>query len=122
MSTASPPPTGRSPRSYRVIFVSIFAVVVLVPSLIGFGNKLREFYLLSTGDQEGRFALSPLTNYLLASVGFFFVMCWAVTRGMFRDVEGPKIAMLETEARLDAEDHSFDAQPNSSDDPHSSRR
>lgn len=122
MSQESPTPSRPTSRSSRTIFVAIFAVVVLVPSLIGFGNKLREFFLLSTGDQEGRFALSPLTNYLLASVGFFFVMCWAVTCGMFRDVEGPKIALLETEARLDAEDHSFDAAPNPPDDPHSSRR
>ena len=43
-------------------------------------------------------------NYLLASLGFFFLFCWAIGHGMFRDIERPKYTMLENERRLDVED------------------
>ena len=43
-------------------------------------------------------------NYLLASLGFFFLFCWAIYHGMFRDIEAPKYTMLENERMLDDED------------------
>jgi hypothetical protein len=42
-------------------------------------------------------------NYLLASMGFLCLFGWAAMHGMFRDVEQPKVTMLENEARLDAD-------------------
>src|SRR5262245_11176862 len=48
-----------------------FALVILVPSLLGFANKFREFILLYRGDVDGVFAITPIMNYLLASLGFF---------------------------------------------------
>lgn len=50
----------------------LMALAVLLPSLYGFGTKLLEFIALFRGDVDGAFAISPVLNYLLASVGFLF--------------------------------------------------
>jgi hypothetical protein len=81
-----------------------FALVILVPSLIGFANKFREFILLYRGDVDGVFAITPILNYLLASLGFFCLFFWAIYQGMFRDIEAPKFTMLENERKLDEEE------------------
>jgi hypothetical protein len=81
----------------------LLAVLILIPSLWGFGSKFREFLLLVRGEADGTFALTPVVNYLLASLGFLCLFGWAALHGMFHDIERPKRAMLETEARLDAE-------------------
>ena len=80
---------------------AFLAIVILVPSLWGFGTKFIEFIALYRGDVDGLFAISPIVNYLLASLGFFCLLCWAALNGMFRDIEQPKRTMLETEALLD---------------------
>lgn len=85
----------------QVITTVIFALVILIPSMIGFGNKFLEFIALFRGDVDGVFAISPIMNYLLASLGFFCLFCWATMHGMFRDIEQPKRTMLETERMLD---------------------
>jgi hypothetical protein len=81
-----------------------FALLILVPSLLGFANKFREFILLYRGDVDGVFAITPIVNYLLASLGFFCLFFWAIYQGMFRDIEAPKFTMLENERKLDEED------------------
>jgi hypothetical protein len=81
-----------------------FALLILVPSMLGFANKFREFVLLYRGDVDGVFAITPVVNYLLASLGFFCLFFWAIYQGMFRDIEAPKFTMLENERRLDEED------------------
>jgi hypothetical protein len=80
------------------------ALLILIPSMLGFANKFREFVLLYRGDVDGAFAITPIVNYLLASLGFFCLFFWAIYRGMFRDLEAPKYKMLETERRLDEHD------------------
>jgi hypothetical protein len=80
------------------------ALLILLPALYGFGNKLREFIVLYGAGEEGSFALMPLLNYLIASFGFLLLFCWAVRHGMFHHIEDPKRTMLENERRLDADD------------------
>jgi hypothetical protein len=80
----------------------ILALVILVPAMLGFGNKFLEFLKL-TGDEEGSFALMPVLNYLLTSAGFLLLFGWAIMNGMFRDMEKPKYTMLETQRDLDEE-------------------
>lgn len=80
---------------------SIFAVLILVPCFIGFGNKLREFMLLYSGQVDGLFAISPIVNYLLASTGFFFLFWWGIFNGMFAQIEEPKREFLRQEWALD---------------------
>jgi hypothetical protein len=96
-------PRGMTRRSQTVTTI-VFALVILIPSLLGFANKFREFILIFRGDVDGVFAISPIMNYLLASLGFFFLFCWAIAHGMFRDLERPKYAMLENERRLDEDE------------------
>jgi hypothetical protein len=91
-------------RRTQVITTIVFAVVILVPSMLGFANKFREFIMIFRGEVDGVFAISPIMNYLLASLGFFFLFCWAIAHGMFRDLERPKYTMLDNERRLDEQD------------------
>ena len=64
---------------------------MLVPSLCGFGTKFLEFIALYRGDVDGAFAISPILNYLLASLGFLCLFGWAALGGMFRDIEAAQI-------------------------------
>jgi hypothetical protein len=95
----------RATSRAQVITTVAFALVILVPSLLAFANKFREFLLLSGGDADGVFAITPVVNYLLASLGFFCLFFWAIYRGMFRDIEAPKFTMLDNERKLDEEEH-----------------
>ncbi len=91
------------PTQNRWVFITtiILAVAILIPSMLGFINKFIEFYYVARGEVDGAFALTPLVNYLLASLGFFCLLLWAIGHGMFHDIEAPKRAMLETERLLD---------------------
>jgi hypothetical protein len=91
------------PRRRRLLMIGL-SLLILVPAGVGFGTKLREFFILYLGDNEGAFTAMPLLNYLLASAGFFFLFCWALMHGMFRDIEGPGKKMLETDQQLDEEE------------------
>ena len=93
---------NRSIRRMRLI-VLVMALAVLVPSLYGFGTKFLEFVALYRGDVDGAFAISPILNYLLASLGFLCLFVWAAMHGMFHDVEQPKYTLLENEARLNVD-------------------
>lgn len=94
--------TSRPSQNRRNLWTtSLFAVVILAPCLYGFGGKFIEFIQLYRGDVDGVFAISPILNYLLASLGFLFLFAWAVTQGMFRDIELPKHSMLKIQAQLD---------------------
>lgn len=95
----SPLPKSRVPA----IVTAIFAVIVLVPSLWGFSGKFREFIAIYRGDVDGVFAITPIVNYLLASLGFFCLFGWAIFHGMFSDIEQPKHLLLEREDLLDQE-------------------
>lgn len=94
-------PTPR-PQNRRSLWATAgFALVVLIPSLYGFGGKFIELVQLYRGDVDGVFAISPILNYLLASLGFFCLFCWAITQGMFKDIELPKRTMLDIQNELD---------------------
>jgi nitrogen fixation-related uncharacterized protein len=95
-----PTTAGRKRRATWITI--IFAVIILLPAGFGFFKKLFELIAL-VGDPEGAFAVMPVMNYLLASLGFLFLFLWAIWHGMFRDLEGPPRVMLENEAKLDAE-------------------
>jgi hypothetical protein len=87
-------------RSNRLLML-LLALAVLLPSLYGFGSKFVEFIALYRGDVEGVFAITPIVNYLLASLGFLCLFGWAVWHGMFHDIERPKHTLLENERWLD---------------------
>jgi len=95
--------TTRSESSLRKFVTILLAVAILVPSLLGFGTKFYEFVLLARGNVEGVFAVTPVINYLMASLGFLCLLGWAAANGMFRDIEQPKLTMLENEELLNAQ-------------------
>lgn len=88
----------------KFIVTGILALLILIPSMLGFADKFYQLVILCRGETEGAFAITPVVNYLLASLGFFCLLCWAALNGMFRDIEEPKQQMLETETLLDAND------------------
>lgn len=79
----------------------ILAVLILIPSMYGFVGKFIEFVHIYRGEPGGEFAVAPILNYLLASLGFFSMLLWALRNGMFHDIERPKSQFLENEALLD---------------------
>jgi hypothetical protein len=91
------------PLPSRPLVMTVLALVILVPALVGFGAKFRELLLL-VGDEEGAFTVVPILNYLLVTLGFLFLFGWAVLHGMFRDIERPKYTMLANERRLNEEE------------------
>lgn len=93
-------PSSPSSRKSRLVTI-VFAIAVLIPSLYGFGGKFIEFVNVFRGEADGTFAVTPIVNYLLATLGFFCLFGWALVQGMFSDIEKPKHTFLETEAWLD---------------------
>lgn len=79
----------------------LLAVAILVPSMLGFVNKFYEFSTTFRQDPGGVFAITPIANYVLASLGFLMLFFWATANGMFHDIERPKHRMLEIEEQLD---------------------
>lgn len=95
-------PNVKSTRGGRAIWKTIATLTILLPCLYGFGNKFWELIRTYQADADGAFAITPIVNYLLASTGFVLLLGWAAINGMFRDIEGPKHTMLETERQLDS--------------------
>lgn len=91
-----------TPRPSRAAFwiTLLFGLGVLIPAVRGFGQKFYELCML-IDDADGAFAVMPVVNYLLASIGFLLLLGWAILNGMFRDIEKPKYTMLQTEQMLD---------------------
>jgi hypothetical protein len=85
----------------RTVITIALAVLILVPSMLRFVNNFYEFIHTSRQAPDGAFAITPMLNYLLASIGFLALLLWAACNGMFHDIERPKYAMLETERMLD---------------------
>jgi hypothetical protein len=79
----------------------LVSAAVLIPTILGFANKLLDLILVAAGDEEGIFALTPIINYLLATAGFFCLLVWAIGQGTFHDLNQPSRAMFENEQDLD---------------------
>jgi len=85
----------------QVRITLLLAVLILIPSGYGFPGKFIELIRVYRGESEGAFAVAPMMNYLLASLGFFCLLLWASAHGMFRDIESPKYELLQHEELLD---------------------
>ena len=98
------PESTRNDRVKPLWWTLVFAVIFLAPSMFGFVTKFIEFVRTFRGSSDGVFAITPMVNYLLASMGFLCLLVWAACNGMFLDIEQPKVTMLETEQALDRQD------------------
>lgn len=92
---------ARTTQRWQTWLTIGFAFAILLPSMYGFVGKFVEFVHIYRGTPGGAFAVAPIMNYLLATLGFFFLLLWASGHGMFRDVERPKYQLLEQEEWLD---------------------
>ncbi len=98
-------PANPSSNRTKNIVLIVMSVAILVPSMVGFVMKFMEFIRTFQGDSDGAFAITPMLNYLLASLGFFSLLIWASINGMFHDIERPKYHMLEIEELLNKQQH-----------------
>lgn len=89
-------------KQIRIWITIVAGALILIFSGLGFGAKFIELIHTFTGESDGVFAITPMVNYLLATMGFFCMLIWATVNGMFHDVEGPKQTMLERDEMLDA--------------------
>ena len=115
----SQPATEKASRTKSLVLLAM-AILILVPSMLGFAAKFIEFIHTFQGAPEGIFAITPIVNYLLASIGFFCMLIWATANGMFHDMERPKYLMLEREWALERQRSgvSDDDRPGSNGDCH----
>lgn len=93
-----------SPRLKNRLWVTTLGLMILGGGIWGFGHKFYALVLLALNEQEAAdaaFAVAPVVNYLLASLGFLCLVGWAAAHGMFHDIERPKQTMLDIEAKLD---------------------
>lgn len=93
--------TTEHSANWQVRITLLLAVLILIPSGYGFVGKFVELVHVFRGEPGGAFAVAPIVNYLLASMGFFCLLLWAAGRGMFREIESPKHLLLEQEELLD---------------------
>jgi hypothetical protein len=94
-------PANNPHRVHR--FVWGFGVAMVLVAGGGFGFKLFEFITVVTGDHPMNFSLLPVLTYLIVAAGYGCLFVWAYLRGQFREVEAPKLRMLEMQDRIDTE-------------------
>lgn len=82
-------------------FLLIFTIVVFGLAGFGFFERFLYFFKTLQANDEGRFTIVPMLNYLAVALGFLCMLGWAIMGGMFRDIEKPKYTMLENENKLD---------------------
>ena len=74
---------SRHTTNLQVRITLLLAVLILIPSGYGFAGKFIELIRVFRGEPGGAFAVAPMMNYLLASLGFFCLLLWAATHTTF---------------------------------------
>jgi len=87
-------------RTRTVIVFALF-VGVMVVSGTAFFMKMLDFVMTMSGDEVAGFGAVAVSTYLLGMAPLLFLMLWAVTTGRFRDVEAPKLRMLELDRLIE---------------------
>jgi uncharacterized membrane protein YhaH (DUF805 family) len=78
-----------------------FAVIVLVIAGLGFVFKMSEFATTIVKDEIEGFGTVAVGIYLVGMVPIVFLTLWAVTTGRFRDIERPKLRLLELDREIE---------------------
>ena len=87
-------------RTRTVIVFALF-VGVMVVSGTAFFMKMLDFVMTMSGDELAGFGAVAVSTYLRGMAPLLFLMLWAVTTGRFRDVEAPKLRMLELDRLIE---------------------
>lgn len=98
--------SARLTRGQKIMLWT-FVATLLLPGAVGFIDKLGMLFRVLFTSVEGGYALIPILNYLLIAAGLLCFFVWAVSQGMFRNIESPKYEHLEREQSLDREDGIF---------------
>jgi nitrogen fixation-related uncharacterized protein len=78
-----------------------FAVIVLVVAGLGFVFKMSEFATTIIKDDVEGFGAVAVSIYLIGMVPIVFLTLWAVMTGRFRDIERPKVRLLELDQEIE---------------------
>jgi nitrogen fixation-related uncharacterized protein len=78
-----------------------FAVIVLVVAGLGFVLKMSEFAATIVKDDIEGFGTVAVSIYLIGMVPIVFLTLWAVLTGRFRDIERPKLRVLELDREIE---------------------
>lgn len=92
--------THKLSRGHKIL-LWVFVLGLFVPGAVGFAEKFAIFVRMLYTAEQGGFTIVPVLTYLLVACGMLCLFAWAVTHGMFRDIERPKYDMLEREKELD---------------------
>ena len=87
-------------RTRSVVLFTLF-VGVMVVSGGAFFVKMFEFVMTMSGDEVAGFGAVAVTTYLMGMAPLLLLMLWAVTTGRFRDIEAPKLRMLELDREIE---------------------
>jgi len=87
--------------STRSVIVFALAVGVMVVAGGAFVTKMFEFAMTMSGDEVAGFGAVAVATYLMGMLPLFLLLLWAVTTGRFRDVEAPKLRMLELDREIE---------------------
>ena len=87
--------------SLRGLVVFGFAIAIMVIAGVGFVYKMTEFALTIVRDDVEGFGAVAVATYLIGMLPIVFVTLWAVLTGRFRDIERPKLRMLELDREIE---------------------
>ena len=85
----------------RTIVVGALFVGVMFVAGAAFVNKMFDFILTMSGPDVAGFGTVAVTTYVMGMLPLMFLLLWAVTTGRFRDIEAPKLRMLELDREIE---------------------
>jgi hypothetical protein len=87
--------------STRGLVVFVFAIAVMAIAGLGFVYKMAEFTLTIVADDIAGFGAVAVATYLIGMLPIVFITLWAVVTGRFRDIERPKLRLLELDREIE---------------------
>jgi nitrogen fixation-related uncharacterized protein len=85
----------------RGLVVFGFAVAVMVIAGAAFVYKMTEFTITIARDEVEGFGAVAVATYLIGMLPLVFLTLWGVVSGKFRDVERPKLRLLELDREIE---------------------
>ncbi len=82
-------------------YVCVVMLLAVFIGAFGFVYKLVQFAREAMGEDAASFAVVPVLTYACVAGGFLSLFLWSLSRGQFRDIEGPKYRLLEDEERYE---------------------
>jgi hypothetical protein len=87
--------------STRGLVVFVFAIAVMAIAGLGFVYKMTEFTFTMAEDDVAGFGAVAVATYLIGMMPIVFLTLWAIVTGRFRDIERPKVRLLELDREIE---------------------